>query len=57
MLFIDAKSTLRSTIDSGKREFPCLHTFRLRGTICVSTEDPGIFYRDLGGGHKPAVLQ
>ena len=33
-----------------KREFPVFHTFRLSGTVCISTQDPGEIVRDLGGG-------
>ena len=53
-LFSDAKSTLQSNEERCKREFPVLHTFRLSGTVCISTEDPGEILRDLGGG--PLIL-
>ena len=47
-LFSDAKSTLRTAEVQCKRESPCLHTFRLSGTVCISTQDPGRIFRDLG---------
>ena len=56
MLFIDAKSTLRTAEVQCKREFYVFHTFRLSGTVCISTEDPGEILRDLWGVYEIYVI-
>ena len=50
MLFIDTKSTLRTAEVQCKREYPLRARLKLRSIHSISTEDPGRFSRDLGGG-------
>ena len=49
MLFIDDKSALRAFADCGKRESPLRARKKLTSYTSISTEDPGRFFRDLGG--------
>ena len=49
MLFIGAKSTLRTAEVQCKREFPVRARLKLRNIHAISTEDPGIFFRDYWG--------
>ena len=57
MLFIGAKSTLRTAEVQCKRESPVRARLKLRSIHAISTEDPGRFFRDLGGGPKSTMLQ
>ena len=49
MLFLDAKSTLRTAEVQCKRESPVRARLKLRSIHAISTEDPGRFFRDLWG--------
>ena len=55
MLFIGDKSTLRAFCRQGKRESPLRARLKLTSYTSISTEDPGRFFRDLGGAPETAI--